>query len=60
MVDIIRKSDTTEQAREILEDKHGFPLKWGWEMMLGMLLQECDYIEVHEYGSKCYLAKVTA
>jgi hypothetical protein len=56
--DIIRTTDTLEYVRHILEDLHAFELKYGWKIMLGLLFQECDYIEVHGYGTDCYLAKV--
>lgn len=28
----------------------GIPLAWGWEIVLGMLLQSCDYVTIEGSG----------
>lgn len=46
---VIRKTDSIGHAKEIL-DVHGVPLPHGWEIAMGMLLESCDYLEVHGFG----------
>lgn len=58
MENIIDKNTSIEKAREILSDIHGVPLSPGWDLVLGSMLQECDYIIVNGYGTKAILTKV--
>lgn len=46
---LIRKTDSIGHARDILE-AHGVPLPRGWEIVMGMLLEGCDYLEVCGFG----------
>ena len=45
--------DTEEKLRE-----HCIPLNMGWEIVLGMLLSQCDHLELHGYGSGAYFTFV--
>lgn len=56
-MDIIKKNTQMEEARRILED-HGVTLSFGRQIVLGMILQECDYIEVHDFGESAYFEKM--
>lgn len=57
MENIIKKDTTINEAEAILE-AHGCPHKYGWELAIGLMLQECDYLEVHGLGSGAYFVKV--
>lgn len=56
-MDIIRQDTPIGEAREILAD-HNIATPMFWEIALGMLLSECDYLEVHGYGRNAYFVKV--
>ena len=55
---IITKNTKIKEAEEIL-DIHGIKKPKGWEIAMGMLLSECDHLEVHGFGTKAYFTKVT-
>lgn len=58
MVDIIKKDTPIKEGLEILNN-HGISTNvHGWEIVLGMLLNDCDYIEVHDYGHNAYFSKI--
>ena len=57
MNNIISKSTSIKEAKEILK-MHGTSLGYGWEITLGMMLQDCDYLEVHDFGTNAYFTKV--
>ena len=58
-MDIITKNTSIKKCIKIL-DNHGISTKiHGWEMIIGMLLYDCDYIEVHDYGHNAYFTKKT-
>lgn len=58
MTDIIKKDTTMKEAESILKS-HGCPLGYGWELVIGMLLSDCDYLEVHDFGRDAYFSKMT-
>lgn len=53
----IRKTDNIKDTEEKLRDRC-IPLGSGWEIALGMLLSQCDYMELHGYGSGAYFTLV--
>lgn len=53
----IKKDTTLKEAAKIL-GLHGCLLDYGLGLVLGMLLQGCDYLEVHGFGSKVYFSKM--
>ena len=58
MTNIIKKDTPIKTGIEILES-HGISTKMhGWELIIGMMLQDCDYLEVHGFGSNAYFTKV--
>lgn len=57
VLDIIRKTDKIGDVKEIL-DYHGMSLGHGWELIIAMLLSDCEYAEVHGFGSNAYFNKV--
>lgn len=56
-MDTIKKDTQMREAECILKD-HGVSLSFGWQVVLGMILQECDYIEVHGFGESAYFEKM--
>jgi len=57
MTTIINKNEKVGKVKEIL-DFHNIRTPWGWEIVFGMLLDECeDHIEVHGYGDGAYFTK---
>lgn len=56
-MDIIRQDTPIREAAEIL-DAHGIAMPMFWEIALGMLLSECDHLEVHGFGLHAYFVKV--
>lgn len=56
-MDIIDKNTTIKEAKYILE-AHGCSLAFGWDIVLGSLLEECDYLEIHGFGEKCFFSKM--
>ena len=54
--DRITKHTSIKDSKEILQ-AHGCLMDNGWEIILGMLLQGCDYIIVKGYGHDCYFEK---
>ena len=44
-------------VKEIL-DYHGMSLGHGWELIIAMLLSDCEYAEVHGFGSNAYFNKI--
>ena len=57
VLDIIRKTDKIGNVKEIL-DYHGMSLGHGWELIIAMLLSDCEYAEVHGFGSNAYFNKI--
>ena len=57
VLDIIRKTDKIGDVKEIL-DYHGMYLGHGWELIIAMLLSDCEYAEVHGFGSNAYFNKI--
>ena len=57
VLDIIRKTDKIGDVKEIL-DYHGMSLGHGWELIIAMLLSDCEYTEVHGFGSNAYFNKI--
>lgn len=57
-MDIITKTTPIGEAERILSD-HGIKHPFGWEIAIGMLLNDCDFLEVHDFGSKAYFIKVS-
>lgn len=53
----IKKDTTLKEAAKIL-GLHGCLLDYRLGLVLGMLLQGCDYLEVHGVGSKVYFSKM--
>ena len=56
-MDVICKTDTICDIKDIL-DCHGMLLGHGWELIIAMLLSDCEYAEVHDFGSNAYFNKV--
>lgn len=57
-MDIINKDTRVKEVKGILE-AHGISTKvHGWEIIICMMLHDCDYIEVHEFGSNAYFLKM--
>lgn len=56
-MDIIDKNTKIKEAKSILE-AHGCSLSFGWDIVLGSLLEECDYLEIHGFGKNTYFHKV--
>lgn len=56
-MDVIRKTDTIRDVKDIL-DYHGMSLGHGWELIIAMLLSDCEYAEVHGFGSNAYFNKI--
>ncbi len=54
---IIRKNTSIGEAKKILKSQ-GCVLNDGWEIVLGMLLQDCDYIEVQGYFTPARLVQI--
>ncbi len=55
---IINKNEIVGKVKEILNDIHRISTPYGWEIVFGMLLNECeDHIEVHGYGSNAYFTQ---
>ena len=54
---IIRKTDNIRDVKNIL-NCHGISLGYGWELIIAMLLNDCEYAEVHDFGSNAYFNKV--
>ena len=57
-MNIIRKTDKIEDVKTILQDYHGMSLGHGWALIIAMLLNDCEYAEVHGFGSNAYFNKV--
>lgn len=56
-MDIINKQMKVLEIEEIL-DFHNIAHPSGYEIILGMLLSDCDYLEVHGFDSDAYFEKV--
>ena len=56
-MDVICKTDTIRDIKDIL-DCHGMSLGHGWELIIAMLFSDCEYAEVHGFGSNAYFNKV--
>lgn len=55
---IINKDEKIGKVKEILNDIHGISTPFGWEIVFGQLLSECEsHIEVHGYGTKAYFSQ---
>lgn len=54
---IINKQMKVLEIEEIF-DFHNISYPSGYEIILGMLLSDCDYLEVHGFGSDAYFEKV--
>ena len=57
VLDIIRKTDKIGDVKDIL-DYHGMSLGHGWELIIAMLLHDCEYAEIHGFGSNAYFNKI--
>jgi hypothetical protein len=58
MITIISKNEKIGKVKEILNDIHNIKTPYGWEIVFGMLLNECeDCIEVHGYGDSAYFTQ---
>lgn len=53
---IITKNTRLKDAAEMLE-MHMVPVSYGWEMVLCMMLHECDYITIEGTGRNAKLVK---
>lgn len=51
MVEAITHSTSMIDAAELL-DLHGVDRPFGWEIAIGMLLNDCHYLTVSGFGSK--------
>lgn len=58
VLDIIRKTDKIGDVKRILQEYHGMSLGHGWELIIAMLLSDCEYAEVHGFGSNAYFNKI--
>lgn len=56
-MDIIRKTDNIRDVEQTLQ-AHGLSLGHGWALIMAMMLSDCEYVELHEYGSKAYFNKI--
>ena len=56
-MDVIRKTDTIRDIKDIL-DCHGMSLGYGWELIITMLLIDCEYAEIYGFGTNAYFNKV--
>ena len=56
-MDIMHKTDTIRDIKDIL-DCHGMLLDHGWELIIAMLLSDCEYAEVYGFSSNAYFNKV--
>ena len=54
---IIRKTDKISETEEILKN-HGLSLGHGWALIMGMMLSDCEYVELHGFGSNAYFNKI--
>ncbi|QUH22186.1 hypothetical protein [Alkaliphilus sp. B6464] len=58
MVTIIQKNESIGEIKEKLNTNHGIATPFGWEIVFGMLLDECEsHIEVHGYGHSAYFSQ---
>lgn len=58
MMTIINKDEKIDKVKETLNDVHGISTPFGWEIVFGMLLSECEsHIEVHGYGHDAYFSQ---
>ena len=58
MATIIKKNEKIGKVKEILNDIHDIKTPYGWEIVFGMLLSECeDHIEVHGCGDSAYFTQ---
>lgn len=55
-MDIITKTTPIGETEKILE-LHDIKRPMFWEIAIGMLLGDCDHLEVHGYGPKAYFVK---
>lgn len=55
---LISKNSKMSETKTFLND-NGIPLSHGWQLILGMLLQDCDYIKLEGYGRNANLVKIT-
>lgn len=59
MCHIITKETPIKEGISILS-VHGISTQMrGWELIIGLLLNGCDYLEVHGFGSNAYFTQVT-
>lgn len=56
-MDIIRKTDNVLEIEKILQ-AHGLSLGHGWALIMAMMLSDCEYVELHGFGSKAYFNKI--
>ncbi len=56
-MDIITKQMTVLEIEKIL-DFHRIAHPSGYEIILEMLLSDCDYLKIHDFGSNAYFEKV--
>lgn len=58
MIDTITKTTTMSEAKEILHD-NCISTPYGWEIVLGMLLEQCDYIKITGLGASAKFELIT-
>lgn len=56
-MDIIKKDMKMAEIVHILTE-HSINMPFGWEIVLNMLLSECDHLEVHDFGQNAYFTQV--
>ena len=57
MVDIIRKTDKISDVENLLQ-AHGVSLGHGWALIIGMMLTDCNHLEIHGFGNNAYFNKI--
>lgn len=48
---IIRRQTPLNKAKEMLQS-NGIETPYGWDIVLSMLLNDCDYLEIEGYGKQ--------
>ena len=55
-MDVIKRDTSIKEAEAMLK-AHRCPHRHGWEIAIGLMLQQCDYLELHDYGDDAYFVK---
>lgn len=58
MADTITKEMTVSEIKELLHD-NCIATPYGWEIVLGMLLEQCDYIKIAGFGASAKFELIT-